>query len=80
MATPEEILHKMREICAEKGFAETENAPKIARAKVMMFGEQEWYRCPCDGNNAERYCISELCARDIARDGECHCHCYKPKE
>ena len=55
------------------------NVQKIANAKKMMFGEEEWHRCPCDGQNADRYCISELCRSDIERDGECHCHCYCKK-
>ena len=70
-------LEKMRKICAEKGFTETDNVEKIARAKEMMFGTSEWYRCPCDGQNAHRYCISELCAKDIEVKGICHCSCYK---
>ena len=34
-------------------------------------------RCPCDGQNEKRYCISELCRNDIERDGICHCRCYR---
>lgn len=45
----------------------------------MMFGEEEWQRCPCDGNNPARFCISETCRADIECDGECHCHCYRKK-
>lgn len=71
------ILEKMLEVCQEKGFQTTENVEKIARAKNMMFGDAEWQRCPCDGNNDLRYCISELCTSDIQRDGICHCRCYK---
>lgn len=72
-----DTLEKMRAVCAEKGFHETENIEKIARAKEMMFGTTEWYRCPCDGQNADRYCISDLCVRDIQTKGVCHCNCYK---
>ena len=43
----------------------------------MMFGDAEWQRCPCDGTNEKRYCISELCRSDIERDGICHCRCYQ---
>ncbi len=70
------ILDKMLENCKNNGFQPTENIEKIARAKNMMFGEQSWQRCPCDGRNEERYCISELCRSDIERDGICHCRCY----
>ena len=75
-----DILELMREQCAREGFAETKNIEKIARAKNMMFGEAEWTRCPCDGKNAERYCISELCKKDINEKGVCHCNCYCKKE
>lgn len=73
------ILEKMLNNCNAYGYAVTENAEKIAKAKNMMFGEAEWSRCPCDGNNSERYCLSELCRTDIERDGICHCRCYKKK-
>lgn len=71
------ILEKMINNCKQAGFEATENLEKIARAKNMMFGDKEWYRCPCDGQNSNRYCISELCRNDIERDGICHCRCYK---
>ena len=44
------ILDKMLENCAQAGYATTKNVEKIAKAKKMMFGEEEWQRCPCDGN------------------------------
>ena len=72
--------HKMLENCEKAGYATTKNVQKIANAKQMMFGEAEWHRCPCDGNNPARYCISETCRQDIERDGECHCHCYCKKD
>ena len=73
------ILEKMLENCSNEGYEPTKNIEKIARAKTMMFGDEEWKRCPCDGTNEKRYCISELCKSDIERDGECHCHCYQKK-
>ena len=73
------ILDKMLENCEKAGYTTTKNVQTIANAKQMMFGESEWHRCPCDGQNPERYCISELCRSDIERDGECHCHCYCKK-
>ena len=72
----ENILEKMRSYAKEHNLEETKNIEKIARAKNMMFGEEEWQRCPCDGNNPDRYCGSDLCAEDLQRDGICHCHCY----
>ena len=71
------ILEKMLANCKEQGYEPTEHIEKIARAKTMMFGDEEWKRCPCDGHNDNRYCISELCKSDIERDGICHCRCYR---
>ncbi len=73
------ILEKMLENCAKAGYTTTKNVEKVAKAKTMMFGDTEWQRCPCDGQNPERYCISELCRSDIERDGVCHCNCYTKK-
>ena len=73
------ILEMMLENCNKEGYEPTKNIEKIAKAKTMMFGDAEWKRCPCDGNNSQRYCISELCKSDIEKDGICHCHCYAKK-
>ena len=70
------ILEKMLKRCAQEGYVTTPNVEKIAKAKNMMFGENDWSRCPCDGQNENRYCISETCKKDIEHDGVCHCHCY----
>ena len=70
------ILEMMLENCKKAGYYPTDNE-KIAKAKNMMFGEGEWRRCPCDGTNEKRYCISDLCRSDIERDGICHCRCYR---
>lgn len=70
------ILDKMLDKCCKEGYIPTKNAEKIAKAKNVMFGESEWDRCPCDGSNENRYCISETCRKDIEQTGECHCHCY----
>ena len=75
-----DILEEMLKTCEKEGFTPTENIEKIARAKKMMFGEAEWARCPCDGNNPARSCISELCRGDIIKDGICHCRCYKKEK
>lgn len=73
------ILDKMLENCAQAGYATTKNVEKIAKAKKMMFGEEEWQRCPCDGNNLPVFAFPKTCRADIERDGECHCHCYRKK-
>lgn len=72
-------LERMLKKCQEAGLKTTKNIEKIARAKKMMFSDEEWHRCPCDGNNSKRYCISEMCIEDIKRDGVCHCNCYTNK-
>lgn len=72
----EEILEKMLKQCSEAGYFPTKNINKVARAKTMMFPEGEWKRCPCDAQNSERSCISELCRKDIESKGVCHCNCY----
>lgn len=76
----ENILTKMMESCNKEGFFPTKNIEKIAKAKNFMFGEEEWQRCPCDGQNENRYCGSELCHSDVERDGICHCRCFTNKE
>ncbi len=73
------ILENMLKKAAEMGVEPTKNIEKIARAKTMMFGEAEWERCPCDGKNPARFCISEQCQKDIREKGVCHCNCYQPK-
>ena len=72
-----DILDEMKKKCVAAGYYPTANIEKIARAKNMMFGGGEWYRCPCDGSNEKRFCISPLCQSDIERDGICHCRCYQ---
>lgn len=70
------ILEKMLGNCESYGLKPTENIEKMAKAKSRMFGEEAWQRCPCDGENEKRYCVSELCWSDIERNGVCHCRCY----
>lgn len=73
------ILDEMIKKCNEAGYCTTKNVQKIAKAKNMMFGDKEWQRCPCDGENASRFCISEQCRKDIEEKGICHCNCYQKK-
>ncbi len=74
------ILENMMQKCNEYNLEPTKNIEKIANAKKMMFGEEEWYRCPCDGQNDARSCISEKCYSDIKEKGVCHCNCYALKK
>lgn len=75
--TEEEILKEMLTKCHEAGFKPTLNATRIAKSKKMFFGDKEWMRCPCDRDNKDRFCISDLCKADIEKDGICHCRCYQ---
>lgn len=72
----EEILEKMIKQCEKEGYFPTKNINKVARAKSIMFKEDEWKRCPCDSNNEKRFCISQTCKEDIENKGVCHCNCY----
>ena len=77
------IEEKMLANCKVEGFYPSKNLTKIARAKNMMFGLEEWQRCPCDGQNPDRYCGSDLCRNDVLEKGVCHCNCFlkeEPKE
>ena len=76
----QEILENIKKRAEEKGFELSANAEKIARAKNMMFGIDEWQRCPCDAKNPERFCISARCARETKENGHCHCNCYLSKK
>lgn len=86
--TEEEILEKMKQAGAQFGFETNENGIKIARAKKRMFVDsvpdeaytgEEWKRCPCDGQNPNRFCVSELCQNDVKEKGVCHCNCHHKK-
>ena len=71
------ILDKLKQVAETNGFEITGNAEKIARLKGRMFGDDEWYRCPCDGFNEERFCCSQLCQSDVRAKGLCHCGLFK---
>lgn len=77
----EYIEKQMKEHCEKEGFYASKNLPKIAKAKSMMFGKENWRQCPCDGKNPDRFCGSPLCRSDVEEKGVCHCNCYfKNKE
>jgi len=63
-------------LARNEGLEPTDNFQKIVKAKERGgLG----IRCPCDPKNPERYCISELCMKDIQEKGTCHCCAYKLK-
>lgn len=74
----ENILKQIQWLADMNGYELTQFAPKIAAAKDRMFGDKEWFRCPCD-SGSDRACISAHCHQDIKAMGHCHCNCYKLK-
>ena len=66
-------------LCEEAGYEPTKFIDKIANAKAKMFKDSDWHRCPCDGQNPNRFCISEQCRKDVEETGHCHCNCYQKK-
>lgn len=74
----EYVLNNMSFLASMHDLELTDNAPKIAKAKLMFFGKDNYVRCPCDPDS-DRACISEHCLKDIVKDGMCHCRCYKLK-
>lgn len=57
-------------------YDKSEHFDKIANARLRM--GLNWNQCPCGGE--ERGCISDLCHKEIAEQGHCHCNCYLRKE
>lgn len=68
----------IREIAKEFNWDVTENLARIVKAKLMFFGIDEWYRCPCYKPTETQYgCGTKACREQIERDGICHCNLYK---
>lgn len=53
-------------------YKKSEHFDKIVNARIRM--GLNWNQCPCGGEG--RGCISELCHKEIAEQGHCHCNCY----
>ena len=70
------IVEKFKILAEKNGYVLTDNALKIAKAKLRFFGEIQWAKCPCvqDGKHA---CISPLCKKHIEEEGVCHCNLFK---
>ena len=68
----EEILENIIKVADKLNFGVGTNALKIAKLKSRM---DDWKCCPCDKNNPDRFCGSDLCRKDTIRDGWCQCHC-----
>lgn len=74
----EEIVEKFKVLAEKNNYELSENALKVAKAKLRLFGEKQWAKCPCvqDGKHA---CISPLCRQHIEEDGKCHCNLFFKK-
>lgn len=74
------IKKKIKELAKINGFKLSDNVDKIINAKIRFFGEDEWYKCPCERENESRFCCSQLCQTDVRTKGECHCRLFLRKE
>lgn len=74
-----ELREIMLEKCKTAGFEPTENFDKIVKAKERMGISLKCPCCPKDKDDG-RFCISELCAEEILKNGRCHCGCFKRKD
>lgn len=69
------IKNLIKTFCRRYNF-DVKNADKIISAKIRFFHNGNVKRCPCDGNNPDRYCGSPLCMHDILEYGHCHCSLF----
>ena len=76
--TAEDIVNKFQKLADANGYRLSNFAERVAKAKLRLFGEKEWAKCPCvqDGKHA---CISPLCKRHIEEEGRCHCNLFLNK-
>lgn len=65
---------------AKKYNFEIKNEEKILRAKMMIFGDGDITRCPCDATNPNRFCGSALCIHDTIHNNHCHCNLMHAKK
>lgn len=80
MNTKKNFIRKLKTMAEKYGFELSGNIQKIVKAKLVMFGKKEMHRCPCDGNNPDRFCGSELCISDVKTKGKCHCGLFLRKD
>ena len=65
---------------ARKNKFDVKNLDNIIKAKIRFFHNGDIKRCPCDGNNPERFCGSPLCITDVINEGHCHCNLFWRKD
>lgn len=73
------IKATMKKIAKKYDF-DIENKDKIAKAKFLLFKNDDMKRCPCDANNPDRFCGSALCIHDVIQHGHCHCNLFHYKK
>jgi hypothetical protein len=75
----QKLVAEFQKIADEKGYQLTDNAVRIAKAKLRFFGIDDWRQCPCaqDGQHA---CLSDCCKEQIETKGVCHCNLFKSNE
>ena len=74
----QKLLSEFQRIADEYGYTLTDNAEKIAKAKLRFFGIENWGKCPCVRDD-EHACMSECCRNKVETTGVCHCNLFKKK-
>lgn len=75
----EYIVNNMEFLASMYDLELTDNALKIAKAKLMFFGKDNWHKCCCVRDD-KHFCISPSCLEEIDSKGICDCRLYKKKE
>ena len=70
------ILAEFQKIADTEGYQLTQNAEKIAKAKLRFFGIENWAKCPCVQDD-KHACMSSCCKEQIETKGVCHCNLFK---
>lgn len=73
------IKTKLQKIAERNGLKTTELLDSISTVKKGLLGNK-WIYCPCEPENAKRYCGSKKCLNEIKEQGTCHCGLFRRKE
>jgi len=75
------IEQNIEQMAQDNGWVISNNAQRIAKAKLRFFGVDQWQRCPCyPPDDTEHGCGTEACTKDIETSGKCHCNLYLKQE
>lgn len=72
------IKTKLNRIAERNGLETTELLGSIATVKKSLLRER-WIYCPCEPEDAKRYCGSRKCLNEINKQGICHCGLFRRK-